>query len=207
MVFDSESARDSKERSMSKFTIILLGGLFALAGLSVGCYHDKPHEYGQQRPPVSELDKRDAGLQSKDVVAASDDMAMKLLADPELNASHTQWTIVVDHVDNKTVDARHDLDIFLERLKTNLARHGRGRVQLIENRDKLRDLQSKELENSASNGGAPGPAGIQPDYSLYAKIMELPNRGTSYYLMEFTLTDLKTRQLAWTDSYEVKVER
>ena len=37
--------------------------------------------------------------------------------------------------------------------------------------------------------------------------MELPNRGTSYYLMEFTLTDLKTREVTWTDSYEVRVER
>jgi len=192
---------------MSKLTIVL-AGLLSLGGLVAigGCFHDKPHEYGQQRPPVDDLDKRDAGLQSKDVVQASDDMAMKLLADPQLNASHTRWTIVVDNVENKTVNARHDLDIFLQRLKTNLARQGRGRVQLIENRDKLRELQSKELENPAANG-APGPAGIQPDYSLYAKIMELPNRGTSYYLMEFTLTDLKTRELAWTNSYEVRVER
>ena len=191
---------------MSKLTMVLVG-LLSAAGLVAGCAHDKPHEYGQQRPPVDELDRRDRGLQSKDVVQASDQMAMDLLQDPNLNASHTRWTIVVDHVENKTVSARHDMDIFLERLKTNLARQGRGRVQLIENRDKIRDLQSHELENDASNGGAPGPRGIQPDYSLYAKIMELPNRGTSYYLMEFTLTDLKTRELAWTNSYEVRVER
>jgi hypothetical protein len=113
---------------------------------------------------------------------------------------------VVDHVENKTVSARQDLDIFIQRLKTNLARQGRGRVQLVENRDKLRDLQSKELEGR-DVGSAPGPAGIQPDYSLYAKISELPNRGTSYYFMEFTLTDLRTREIAWTDSFEVKVER
>src|SRR5689334_6411865 len=187
---------------MSKFAIVLTGLLGMVALLGGGCAHDKPHEYGQQRPPVSELDSRDSGLQSKDVVQASDQMAMDLLADPTLNASHTRWTIVVDHVDNKTVSDRHDMDIFLERLKTNLARHGKGRVQLIENRDKLRELQSKELENNSGYGGAPGPAGIQPDYSLYAKIMELPNRGTSYYLMEFTLTDLHTRELAWTNSYE-----
>ena len=193
---------------MSKFTIVL-AGLLSIGGLVAvgGCAHDKPHEYGQQRPPVDELDRRDVGLQSKDVVQASDQMAMDLLAHPALNASQTQWTIVVDHVENKTVNARHDLDIFLERLKTNLAKQSKGRVTLIENRDKLRDLQSRELENNPSNGGAPGPAGIQPDYALYAKIMELPNRGTSYYLMEFTLTNLRTRALAWNNSYEVRVER
>jgi hypothetical protein len=191
---------------MSKFTIVLVG-LIALAGPVSGCAKDKPHEYGRERPPVDQLDPRDRGLQSKDVVQASDQMAMDLLADPALNASPTQLTIVVDHVENRTVSARHDLDIFLERLKSNLARQSKGRVTLIENRDKLRDLQSRELENNPANGGAPGPAGIQPDYALYAKIMELPNRGTSYYLMEFTLTNLKTRALAWNNSYEVRVER
>jgi hypothetical protein len=133
-------------------------------------------------------------------------MAMDLLADPNLNASKTRWLVVVDRVENKTVNSRFDMDIFLERLKTNLARHGKGRVQLIENRDKLREMQSRELE-AAGSGGAPGPAGIQPDYSLYAKVMELPNRGTSYYLAEFTLTDLRTRELAWTNAYEVRVAR
>src|SRR2546421_548036 len=111
--------------AMNKFTTVLIGS----ALLALGCTHDRPHEYGEQRPPVGELDKR------------------------------------------------------------------------------VRELQSKELENDGAYGGAPGPKGIQPDYSLYAKVMELPNRGTSYYLMEFTLTDLHTRELAWTNSYEVKVER
>jgi hypothetical protein len=133
-------------------------------------------------------------------------MAMDLLADPNLNASHTQWTIVVDHVDNKTVNSRFDMDIFLQRLKANLFKQGKGRVQLIENRDKLRELQSRELELDRPDG-SPGPKGIQPDYSLYATISELPNRGTSYYLIDFKLTDLRTRQLAWLGAYEVKVER
>ena len=129
---------------------------------------------------------------------------MDLLADPNLNASHDRWTIVVDRVENRTVNSRFDLDVFLERLKSNLARHGKGRVQLIENKAKLSELQSRELD-----AGTPvtGPGGIQPDYALYARVNELPNRGTSYYLIEFTLTDLKTRALAWTNSYEVKVAR
>jgi Peptidoglycan-synthase activator LpoB len=188
---------------MTVISLLLGGGLLALAG---GCYHDKPHEYGQQRPPVDELDRRDSGLQSKDVVQASDQMAMDLLADPNLNASHTQWVIVVDRVENKTINSRFDLDIFIQRLKTQLFRQGKGRVQLVENREKLRELQARELEIERTDG-QPGPKGIQPDYSLYATISELPNRGTSYYLIDFKLTDLRTRQLAWVNAYEVKVER
>ena len=55
--------------------------------------------------------------------------------------------------------------------------------------------------------GQPGPKGIQPDYSLSATISELPNRGTSYYYVQFEVTDLRDRRLAFTDAYEVRVER
>jgi hypothetical protein len=190
---------------------ILSAGL--LLGI-VGCHSDRPHEYGRQRPPVDRLDERDRGLQSKDVVSASDQMSMDLLALPELNDSRARWTIVVDRVENLTAANRRDLDVFLERLRVNLAKQGRGRVQLIENRDKLRDLQSRELELGSNDrfgqGGsrtAPGPAGIQPDFALYGRIMEMPNRATSYFLCEFTLTDLHTREQVWTNAYEVKVLR
>lgn len=196
---------------MKKLNLMLLT---VLAGSTlVGCASDRPHEYGRQRPPVDQLDDRDRGLQSKDVVAASDLMAQDLLALPELNASARQWLIVVDRVENRTVSDRFDLNIFIERLRVNLAKYGRGRVTLIENRDKLRELQSRELEPVADDfqqgpgRSAPGPAGIQPDFALYGKIIEMPNRGTSYYLCEFSLTDLRNRVQIWTNAYEVRVER
>jgi hypothetical protein len=196
----------------------LLLGLASLIALlaSVGCTHDKPHEYGRRRPPVEDLDPRDRGLQSKDVVSASDQMAQDLLGDRDLNESHDRWTVVFDHVENHSTNRRFDMDIFLERLKQNLSRYGHGRVSLIENKAKLRNLQSKELEGEREGDefgqgsgarGAPGPRGVQPDYAMYAKIMDLPNRATDYYLIEFVLTSLRTREIVWDRSYEVKVER
>jgi hypothetical protein len=188
-------------------------GLVAVLVLVAGCAHDRPEEYGRQRPPVDEIDSRDRGLQSKDVVAASDQMAMDILAMPELNADKNRWLIVVDHIENRTTNNRFDLDIFIERLRVNLAKHGKGRVQLIENRDKLHELQSRELEQGGDKFGqgqgkpGPGPAGIQPDFGLYGRIMEMPNRGTSYFLCEFTLTDMRSREQVWTNAYEVKVAR
>ena len=119
------------------------------AAFVVGC-SDRPHDYGRQRPPVDQLDDRDSGLQSKDVVAASDQMAQDLLATRDLNASRNRWTMVVDHVDNETTDNRFNLDIFLERLRVNLAKYGHDRVALIENKAKYHGLQSNELEG---NGG------------------------------------------------------
>lgn len=180
--------------------------------LLAGCSPDRPDRYGEQRPPVDQLDNRDRDLQSKDVVSASDQMTESLLGDPGLNADDKQWVMVVDRVDASNVGARDDLDIFLRRLRVNLARQGRGRVQLVENRDKLRELQSRELDNERDDfGQGPGPrpptGRLQPDYSLYAKVSALPNRGTNYYFFEFTVTDLISGTQPWSDAYEVRVER
>src|SRR5579862_8708178 len=107
-----------------------------LAAAAAGCASDRPHEYGLDRPPADQVDPRDSGLQSADVVAASDRMAASLLSDPKLNASRTQWTLVVDHVEDLTTDKSwgHDYDIFIERLRTKLFQQSQGRVQLVENR-------------------------------------------------------------------------
>ena len=51
------------------------------------------------------------------------------------------------------------------------------------------------------------PKGVQPNYGLYAVITELPNRGTSYYEINFKITNLKDRTIAWQNMYEVKVAR
>jgi hypothetical protein len=185
----------------------------AVASLSIGCSSDKPHEYGQQRPPVDQLDSRDRGLQSKDVVNASDQMAMDLLQLPELNASDHRWTIVVTGVRNETVSSGQNLDIFIQRLRSKIATEGRGRVQIIANRDTFHDIQSRELEQERDDfqqgGGkaSPGKAGIQPDFGLEAVAMDLPNRGTNYYNFEFRLIDLNTREQVWTNMYEVRVAK
>jgi hypothetical protein len=185
--------------------------------LLAGCASDRPHDYGDQRPPVDAIDDRDRGLQSKDVVAASDQMAQDLLASPDLNHSQNRWTMVVGDVDNETTDHRFNLDIFLDRLRVNLSTYGHDRVALIENKKKYHGLQSSELEGEreadpyqqGDSAGTNKPVyrGIQPDYSLYAKITEMPNRGTSYFFCEFKVTDLRTREDVWDRAYEVKVAR
>lgn len=177
---------------------------------SIGCHDDKPHDYGQMRPDVDRLDERDRGLQSKEVVDSSDTMAQSLLRLPELNDSNRRWTVVVTGVENLTVSQRMSLDIFTSRLKVNLARYGRDRIQLIQNKDRFREIQGRELEGERDDfgqgGGAPAnPRGVQPDFALNAVARDLPNRATNYYFFEFSLTDLRTREEVWTDGYEVRV--
>ena len=180
----------------------LPAAVFALA-VAAGC----APSYEDQRPPMDQLDSRDAGLQSKDVIQASDALANDLLSLPELNESREQWTVVVDRVEDMTRDSlfQGDYNIFLQRLQTQLARQGRGRIALIENRDRFYDVRSRELEGNP--GTARTPDAINPDYAIYAKAMDLPGRGTTYYNLQFNLVDLARRQIIWTGDYEVRVSR
>jgi hypothetical protein len=185
-------------------SILVLGCLAVMAG----CHSDHPHEYGERRPDVDSLHPDDRGVQSKDLVQATDEATMDLLSLPELNDSRQRWTIVSTYMDNDTT-RRHDrFDIFINSLKTKIARQGRGRVQLIEQRDRFRDLQAHELEPTGDpRHTPPGPAGIQPQFALNGRVEELPNRATSLYRFEFNLTDLRTRETVWTKDYLVKTER
>ncbi len=192
------------------------GAVFVALAIAAGCASDKPSDYGSDRPPADQVDPRDNGLQSYDVIAASDKMANELLSLQELNASRTQWTIVVAQVEDHTTDNvyRHNYDIFIERLRTRIFQLGKGRVRLIENKARYHDLQNKELESSerddfgqGSGDRAPQPAAVQPDYVLYGKVMDLPNRGTNYYLLQFDLTNFSTREQVWSGQYEMRSAR
>ena len=185
-----------------------------IGAAALGCsYSDQPHEYGQARQPVDELNPDDSGLQSKDVVMAADKMSRELLADPTLNASNTAWTIVVSDMEDKTTErySRVNFDIFLQALKGDLAQKSVGRVQLIENKAEFHNLRNKELEGGDQFGqGAanqPAPAAINPDYALYGTAIDMPNRATNFYQIEFKLVNLHNRTIAFDRLYQVKVAR
>jgi hypothetical protein len=210
--------------------LVLAGLLGSLAfGAGAGCAdHDRPTEYGKQRPPVDQLDPRDRGLQSADVLQASDKIIASLMASPELNQSSRKWTLVISHVEDRTRDKKFsgvDYNIFLERLRKNIAQQGRGRLALIENKDRFYDVRNKELEHEREpatgdefgqgeagpgGGGGTGPrpaTPTNPDFGLYLTASDLPNRGTTYYLLNFIVTNLKTREQVFVDDYEVRVSR
>jgi hypothetical protein len=216
----SDFAKENDRMNRNTIVRTTLGAGLALAGLVAGC----GPSYDEQRPPVDQIDKRDSGLQSKDVLQASDKLANDLLSLPQLNESREQWTIVVDKVEDHTRDNQFsgDYNIFLQRLQTNLARQGHGRVTLVENRERFYGLRDRELEQGggggggdqfgqggrgAGGGGSGAPGAVSPDYSLWARAMDLPGRGTTYYNIQFSLVDLHTRVSVWTRDYEVKVMR
>ena len=190
-------------------------GVMTLAPLACSSSPEDPSDYSRQRPPADRLDRRDRGLQSYDVVSASEQMANSLLSRPFVQESPEPLRVVVGYPQNMTQTARQDLQIFLQRLEVELSRQGTGKIDLIENRDNFRGLQSEELEQPGMGeredfGGGraqPGPAGVQPDYTLYVEVTDLPNRGTNFYNFQFRLTNMQTRQTPWLDAYEVRVAR
>lgn len=198
---------------------VLLGPVAAV-GLPVGvagCHTDKPHEYGQQRPDIYDVDARDRDLQSMDINQAADVMAADLLSDRKLNESRTQWVLVVKNIEDRTRGsiALTDMDLFLQALKDRLARQGDGRVQLVTERRTVERLRAEEgrggyREPYGQGGGewtGGGGGALSPDYALHGVARNLPRRGTNYYQIEFDVTDLRDGRQMWTRVYPVKVAR
>jgi hypothetical protein len=182
--------------------------LAAATALAGGCASDhKPTDYNRQRPDVTELNSRDRGLQSSEVVECSEKLAAELLTLPEVTHSSRRLTVVFTNLEDMTRRRQFNYDIFLERLKTEMSYKGRDRIAFVTNRDKFYNTRSKELDpvrgerddfgqtdRGGNRGGAvPPPANrIQPDFALTGKVMDLPNRGTDYYLFTFSLTDIRS---------------
>jgi hypothetical protein len=208
-------------RSRTVFAGWVLALTGAAAGVGGGCAdNDRPTEYGRQRPPIDELDPRDRGLQSTDVLRAADQVIAALMALPELQDSDRRWTLVITDVEDRTNDRKFrgiDYNIFLEKLKANIAKQGRGSLRLIENREKFYDIRSRELESELEGGDefgqgedsgpARAPQAISPDFGLKATASDLVGRGTTYYLINFEITNLKTRELVFVEDYNVRVSR
>ena len=197
-------------RGIERFAVLAaMTAGFVLAG---GC-SDKPHGYGVERPPVDKLDSRDSGLQSADVIQASDKVVQYILSQKEFSGP-TRKTIVVSGVENRTTNPSFNYDIFLQRLKSKVGQYGRDRIFLVENKDRVNQLRNKEIEGGGRDpygqgegGGGPVVRSVQPEYDLYLVVSELPNRGTSYYLFDFSLANLMTREVIPMEPYEVKVAR
>jgi hypothetical protein len=194
-----------KEKSMKSVRkSVAVIGLAALATLT-GCSSNKPEGYHKERPAVDELHSRDRGLQSSEVVEASDLLVQKILALPEVQQAPRRMTVVFDRLDDQTRSRQFNYDIFLERLKTNIAEQGRTQIAIVSNKQNYYGVRSREIDGAGGgvasrerddaghgNGRAAAPTNrVQADYALTGKVMELPNRGTNYYLFTFTLADIR----------------
>lgn len=151
-------------------------------------------------------------LDATDLVAMTDDMAMKIVADPEVQAAigrERQLRVVVQPVENlmtAEVLPRGPAETFTARVRSLLSKHAPDRFLWVMNRDAFYRLRGRELEGGIDLG--PAPEAVDPKYALTAKFSSLTSenskRRTSYYLCVYELTNLENRSILWTDKYEVK---
>jgi hypothetical protein len=149
-------------------------------------------------------------LDAVDLVAMTDDMAARIVADPEVQAAvrdEGSLKVVVQPVENRMVGEvlpRGPAEAFTARVRSLLAKAAPGNFTWIMNRDAFYRLRNRELDVDLG----PSPEAIDPRYALQASFSsptdEDLKRRSSYYLCIYELLDLQTRNVLWTGSYEVK---
>ncbi len=149
-------------------------------------------------------------LDGADLVKMTDDMSMKITASPVVQQAiqrEGKLKVVVQPVENNMtaeILPSGPANAFTGRLRTLLSHHARDQFTWIMNRDAWYFLRQRELDIDPG----PSPDAIQPEYALTAKFSTLTNedsrRRSTYYLCVYELTNLQTREILWTDKYEVK---
>jgi len=153
---------------------------------------------------------RNTALDSVDLVKMTDDMATKIVADPEVQAAiakEGQLAVVVQPVENRMVAEvlpRGPAQAFTARVRVLLSRHAPDRFLWVMNRDAFYDLRAREVDIDLG----PPPERVQPRYALTSIFSSLTKedakRRSAYYLCEYQLTDVDGGNLLWSGSYEVK---
>jgi hypothetical protein len=150
-------------------------------------------------------------LDGTDLVRMTDDMARKIVGDPDVQAAierEGRLKVVVQPVENRMtaeVLPRGPAQAFTARVRTLLSRHARDRFLWVMNRDTFYSLRGQELEGVDLG---PAPEAVNPQYALTAIFSSITNESSksrsSYYLCVYELTNLQDRTVLWTDKYEVK---
>jgi hypothetical protein len=153
---------------------------------------------------------RNTALDSVDLVQMTDDMAARIVADPEVQraiAAEGSLKVVVQPVENQMVGEvlpQGEAEAFTARVRALLAQAAPGNFTWIMNRDAFYRLRARELDVDLG----PAPEAIDPKYALQARFSSLtdedPKHRSSYYLCVYELLELQTRNVLWSGKYEVK---
>ncbi len=177
---------------------LVLGALMTIFGM--GCKASTAVSHG-----------RNPALDGADLVKMTDDIAMLIAGDPQVQRAINErgsLRIVVQPVENRMtgeVLPPGASEAFTGRVRTLLSRHAPDRFVWIMNRDAYYRLRDRSLEDVDVG---PNPDAINPEFALTAIFSSLanvdPKRRTSYYLCVYELTSLADRTVLWSGKYEVK---
>ncbi len=151
---------------------------------------------------------RNTALDSVDLTEMTQKMTDGILADPNVQsdlAKKGRLKVVIQPVENKMTGEilpRGAKEAFIARLRISLQEHAPEKFIWIINRDAWHALRAREIDRG------PDPEGLQPEYALTATFSSITDesskRRSSYYLCVYHLTDIQSRQVIWTDKFEVK---
>jgi PBP1b-binding outer membrane lipoprotein LpoB len=201
---------------MKKYSLLtsLSLGLVSTLVLLSGCASS-----GVKNPsgvPVTEMkaDERGfvagTGVESQDLVAVTDKMARGILGIQQIANAGTPPRIALDPVINETRFPINK-DIFLTRIRTQLNAKSQGKVVFLARErmaalEKERDLKRTGQVTATSDPKLQEFKGA--DYFITGKLQGLTTRtkaGTSdYVLYSFQLIDVRTSEIIWEDSAEMK---
>ena len=150
------------------------------------------------------------GIESQDLVAVADKMSRSILGIPQIANAPTPPYIVLDPVNNETRFPINK-DIFLTRIRAELNKQARGKVQFLA-RAQMATLERERNLKRTGEVTATADPHVQEfrgaDYFLTGSLQGLSTRtkaGTSdYILYAFQLIDARTSVIVWEDSAEVK---
>jgi hypothetical protein len=193
-------------------------GWMALALVLVAC-NSTPNQgrSGNRMDPASDSPS-EAGsqtLRSKDLVTASDRMAMDIASRLDITNQASPPKIFVGQIENKTTSPHMNWQVFLVRLRSQLnssgARHG---LHFIRERQFIESQRDREYGGKDPDSTATAYQS-EADYVLTCEVYDLPSGGTNYYLLDFQLVQLREAvsgpntgkgSIPWEGSYEVKFQ-
>ena len=156
------------------------------------------------------------GIESQDLVVVSDKMARGIIAIPEIAQAKSTPHIVLEPVMNNT-RFPIDKDIFLTRIRVLLNSKAMNKVRFLDRAMMARFQEEQQIRFSGEQTAAVATAAASrpgelrgADYFLTGQLDGMTTKtsaGTGdYVLYSFRLTDARTSEIVWEDSYEIKKE-
>lgn len=189
------------------FSLWLAAGLCAVLA---GCASEQPPPPPQYVDPGTQGKISGTGIESQDMLTATDKMARKILETPQLQARKGDTPVIgLLPVENRTRFAI-DKEIFNTRLKALLNEKANGQIRFVA-RDRIEAIRKeKELKGEGEVTGGAKRKLLGVDFFLTGTLSSLSTstqQGKSdYMLFTFRLIDAETSVEIWEGMHELKKE-
>ncbi len=150
------------------------------------------------------------GVESQDLVSVSDKMARGIMAVKQIQNAQGTPRVILDPVNNNTRFPINK-DIFLDRIRAELNKNSGGKVVFL-SRERMAALEhERQLKQSGAVTSTSDPNIVEfkgADFILTGKLSGLSTRTSrgvgDYILYSFQLVDVRTSDIIWEDSAEIK---